>query len=70
MAPQPREEWETIKEIFLGSFTFVSNKVKESDELLIRVLKIETEKGKKGTRKATSSMPEKKTQRPTRNGGR
>ena len=44
MAPQPREEWATIKEIFLGSFTFVSNKVKESDELLIRVLKIETEK--------------------------
>ena len=41
MAPQLREEWDTIKDVFSGSFTFVSSKVKESDELLIRLLKIE-----------------------------
>ena len=47
MAPQQREEWDTLKEIFSGSFTFVSSKVKESDELLIRLLKTEIEKREK-----------------------
>ena len=47
MAPQLREEWDTIKDVFSGSFTFVSSKVKESDELLIRLLKTEIDKREK-----------------------